>query len=71
MPRKYITVYDILGVFVRVHPICRNPAHQLAIRKKMDILNGDIARRTNAILKILNAFLILITKPYINRLLFL
>ena len=34
MPWKYIIVYDILGVFVTVHPICRNPAHQLAIRKK-------------------------------------
>ena len=50
MPRKYIIVYDIFGVVVTVHPICRNPAHQLAIRKKMDILNGDIARHTNAIL---------------------
>ena len=50
MLRKYIIVYDIFGVFVTVHPICRNPAHQLAIRKKMDNLNGDIARHTNAIL---------------------
>ena len=50
MPRKYIIVYDIFGVFVTVHPIRRNPTHHLAIRKKMDILNGDIARRTNAIL---------------------
>ena len=50
MPRKYIIVYDIFGVFVKVHLICRNPADQLAIRKKMDILNGDITRRTNAIL---------------------
>ena len=47
MPRKYIIVYDIFGVFVTVHPISRNPTHQLAIQKKMDILNGDIARRTN------------------------
>ena len=50
MLRKYIIVYDIFEVFVTVHPICRNPAHQLAIRKKMDILNGDIARRTIVIL---------------------
>ena len=50
MLRKYIIVYNIFGVFVKVHPICRKPAHQLAIRKKMDILNGDTARRTNAIL---------------------
>ena len=50
MPRKYIIVYDIFGVSVTVHPISWNPAHQLAIRKKKDILNGDIARRTNAIL---------------------
>ena len=49
MPRKYIIVYDIFGGFVTIYPISRNPAHQLAIRKK-DILNGDIARRTNAIL---------------------
>ena len=42
MPRKYIIVYDIFGVFVTVHPICRNPAHQLAIRKK----NGHFKRRT-------------------------
>ena len=58
MPRKYIIVYDIFGVFVTVHPICRNPAHQLAIRKKMDISNGGIARRTIVILYILYAFLI-------------
>ena len=58
MPRKYIIVYDIFRVFVTIHPICQNPAHQLAIRKKVDILNGDIARRANAILKILYAFLI-------------
>ena len=36
MPRKHIVVYDIFGVFVTVHPISRNPVHQLAIRKKMD-----------------------------------
>ena len=58
MLRKYVTVYDIFGIFVKVHPICRNPAHQLTIRKKVDILNGDITRRTNAILEILYAFLI-------------
>ena len=45
MPRKYIIVYDIFGVLVTVHPICRNPAHQLAIRKKkwtfqMETLHG-------------------------------
>ena len=50
MPRKYIIVYDIFEVFLTVHPISRNPAHQLAIRKKRDILNGDIAWRTIAIL---------------------
>ena len=50
MPTKYIIVYDIFGVFVTVHPICLNPAHHLAIRIKMDILNGDIARRTITIL---------------------
>ena len=58
MPRKYIIVYDIFGVFVTVHPICRNTAHQLAIRKKMDILNGDMARRKNAIFEILYTSLI-------------
>ena len=50
MPRKYIIVYEIFGVLVTVHPICRNPAHQVAIRRKMDLSNGAIARRTNAIL---------------------
>ena len=50
MPRKYIIVYDIFEVIVTVHPISRNPAHQLATRKKMDILNRGIARRTIVIL---------------------
>ena len=50
MPRKYIIVYNIFGVFVTVHAISRNSVHQLAIPKKMDILNGDIARRMIAIL---------------------
>ena len=61
-------------VFVTFLPIWRKPAHQLAIRKKMDISNGNIARRTNAILQILYVFLIVHnivnynTKPYIIRL---
>ena len=50
MPRKYIILSDIFGVIVTVHPISRNPAHQFGHPKKMDILNGDIAWRTNAIL---------------------
>ena len=50
MPRKYIIVYDIFGVFVTVHSISRSPDPPVGHPEKMDILNGDIARRTNAIL---------------------
>ena len=48
-------VYDIFVIFVTVTVI--RPTN-CPIQKKMDILNEDIARRTNAILKILYAFLI-------------